>query len=511
MLKGFCVCFGDSSSYVQKNDEPDDTKRNKGEAEPDLSLAEKIFCFFTNSKGLPNESRLKSYARCFDFLTCFMIVFGVVLFLISSLPKYRHPHTPPESFKILQILTFVYFTLEYAPKLLVAGWCRWEILNHTLYYPRAAVQGETEVGFEFSKIWKTLIDPLLLIDFLATFPFWIGMMFGSQEGIGSYSIILRLLRLVRVARIIQLFAKSSRFRKEGALLYKTLAKTTHQLFRLFVYYSLAALVMGTLIFFAERGELKTVNGVEGHYVVDVTGKEVQSLFSSILDGAWWFLVTGTSVGYGDVYPQTHLGRTIAMVAILMGLIAVALPIGMIQSQFQILHFEQAQLEAEAGAAGDRSALGDLKRMLDRRDDKLVDKFVSILESRGLLVKDCNVGLMVKSDEDFGIDRMPSSEHMSLYGGERFKQILVKFDGLFLNFESSSKYSYHDLLQQIQRDFGKNSSSFHLQWEEETITCESDFISCWEKSEHRDQIVFEMKFFKEDDSTIVANPGATELV
>merc|ERR1719204_3106441 len=127
---------------------------------------------------------------------------------------------------------------------------------------------------------------------------------------------------VGVARIIQLFAKSSRFRKEGVLLYKTLAKTTHQLFRLFVYYSLAALVMGTLIFFAERGQLKTVNGVEGHYVIDVTGKEVESMFSSILDGAWWFLVTGTSVGYGDVYPQTHLGRTIAMVCILMGLIAV---------------------------------------------------------------------------------------------------------------------------------------------------------------------------------------------
>merc|ERR1719318_85937 len=120
------------------------------------------------------------------------------------------------------------------------------------------------------------------------------MMFGSQEGIGSYSIILRLLRLVRVARIIQLFAKSSRFRKEGALLYKTLAKTTHQLFRLFVYYSLAALVIGTLIFFVEKGELKTIDGVEGYFVKDVSGHYSPAMFSSVFDGAWWFLITGTS-------------------------------------------------------------------------------------------------------------------------------------------------------------------------------------------------------------------------
>merc|ERR1712027_227680 len=195
----------------------------------------------------------------------------------------------------------------------------------------------------------------------------------------------------------------------------------------------------------------------------------------------------------------------------MGLIAVALPIGMIQSQFQILHFEQAQMEAEAGAAGDRSALGDLKRMLDRRDDKLIEKFVSILESRGLLVKDCNVGLMVKSEDDFGVNRMPSSEHMSLYG-ERFKQIMVKYDGLYLNFESSSQYSYKDLLQQIERDFGKHLSTFCLHLDEDVITCEDDFISCWEKSEHRDQLVFELKPFLEDETAvIVVNPGGNETI
>jgi len=126
----------------------------------------------------------------------------------------------------------------------------------------------------------------LLIDLLATLPFWIGL--AAHSDIGGFSIFLRLLRLTRVARVIQLFVKSTRFRKEGALLWRTLCKTTHQLFRLFVYYSLAALVIGTLIYFVEKGELKTIDGVEAFYVKDVAGNYSPSLYSSIFDGAWWF-------------------------------------------------------------------------------------------------------------------------------------------------------------------------------------------------------------------------------
>jgi len=278
----------------------------------------------------------------------------------------------------------------------LAGWCRWEVLNTALYYPIEGTHAED--GFQFQKIWKIFIDPLLLIDLLATLPFWIGLCVGQSE-VGGFSVFLRLLRLTRVARVIQLFVKSTRFRKEGALLYKTLSKTTHQLFRLFVYYSLAALVIGTLIFFVEKGELKTIDGVEGYYVKNVAGEYSPSMYSSVFDGAWWFLITGTSVGYGDVYPKTHLGRIISVFAIMIGLIAIALPIGMIQAQFQILHFQEVQKEKSSDWEGDGSALGDLKKFLDDRDEKLLRKFVALLDARGAL------------NEDFS--RLPSSEKIEV--------------------------------------------------------------------------------------------------
>jgi len=83
-----------------------------------------------------------------------MIVFGVILFLISSLPKYRNPHEPPTAFTALQILVFVYFTIEYLPKLILSGWCRWEVLNTALYYPREGSYAEDK--FQWKKIWKKL-------------------------------------------------------------------------------------------------------------------------------------------------------------------------------------------------------------------------------------------------------------------------------------------------------------------------------------------------------------------
>jgi len=329
-----------------------------------------------------------------------MVIFAVVLFLVSSLPEYREPNEPPLALEVLQILTFSFFTIEYLPKLFTAGWCRWELLNKTLYWTENVTHAE-ENGFQLRKVRKIFFDPMLMIDFFATFPFWVGLIAHSQ--VAGYSVFLRLLRLVRVARIMQLFVKSTRFRKEGALLYRTLAKTTHQLFRLFVYYSLAALVIGTLIFFVERGELKTVDGVEDYYVEDVWGKQSKSLYGSIFDGAWWFLITGTSVGYGDVYPKTHLGRIISVFAIMIGLIAIALPIGMIQAQFQILHFQESQKESNSWA-GDASILGDLKKIIDERDERLLQKFVALLDARASL----------KNDE--GLNRMPSSEKIEIQTG-----------------------------------------------------------------------------------------------
>jgi len=390
----FNTCFCDRTRlHIKDSQDLEKEELDDERFDFELTSNEQLFCFFTNSSGLDDKTTLKLAAKLFDASTCFMILFAVVLFLISSLPEYQHPNEVPAAMVGLQIFTFIYFTIEYMPKLLLCGWCRWEVLNRAIYAPLDGSFADDK--FEWRKVWKILTDPLLLIDLLATLPFWIGLAVHSD--IGGFSIFLRLLRLTRVARVIQLFVKSTRFRKEGALLWRTLCKTTHQLFRLFVYYSLAALVIGTLIYFVEKGELKTIDGVEAFYVKDVAGNYSPSLYSSIFDGAWWFLITGTSVGYGDVYPKTHLGRIISVFAIMIGLIAIALPIGMIQAQFQILHFQDVQKEKKEA---EDSVFGDLKKILDDRDERLLKRFIALLDARG--------------EDEFSVERIPSSEKIEIH-------------------------------------------------------------------------------------------------
>ena len=57
--------------------------------------------------------------------------------------------------------------------------------------------------------------------------------------------------------------------------------------------------------------------------------QVQDIF----DGIWWAVITLTTIGYGDIYPITFLGRILAMILAMIGIGLVALPTGILTSGF----------------------------------------------------------------------------------------------------------------------------------------------------------------------------------
>ena len=147
-----------------------------------------------------------------------------------------------------------------------------------------------------------LADVYLLIDLLAILPVYVGLLRGA-EGLGSSSLV-RVLRLFKLARYFDGVEVIGRVvRRKRADLAASVFWT-----------ALLWLLAASSIYFAEA--------------------EAQpEAFSSIPAALWWAGVTITTVGYGDVYPITPLGRLLGVVVSLLGVGIAAVPSSILVSGF----------------------------------------------------------------------------------------------------------------------------------------------------------------------------------
>lgn len=121
--------------------------------------------------------------------------------------------------------------------------------------------------------------------------------------------LLRLLRLFRALRVFRAF-------------------------KLFRYSKNARIIMN--IFKRQKGPLSYVLILAGGYIVIsalvIFNVEPDS-FNSFFDAIYWATVSLTTMGYGDIYPVTEIGRIVTMVSSLFGIAIVALPAGIITAGY----------------------------------------------------------------------------------------------------------------------------------------------------------------------------------
>jgi len=145
-----------------------------------------------------------------------------------------------------------------------------------------------------------------IIDLSSTLPKYISLFLVGTESL----IALRSLRLLRVFRIL----KVTRFIGESNFLVKALyasrAKIAVFLFAVFI----LCIIFGTIMYLIE-GES---NG-----------------FTSIPRSIYWAIVTMTTVGYGDIAPQTPLGQLLASIIMIMGYGIIAVPTGIVSAEMSI--------------------------------------------------------------------------------------------------------------------------------------------------------------------------------
>lgn len=142
-----------------------------------------------------------------------------------------------------------------------------------------------------------------VIDLLAILPTYLAFFFPGASFMG----VIRLLRVMRIFRVLKLV----RYLQDSNILLRSLLMARRKILIFFSTVGILVTIFGSLIFVIEGPN----NG-----------------FTSIPKSIYWAIVTITTVGYGDIVPQTHLGKALASLTMLLGYSILAVPTGIITAE-----------------------------------------------------------------------------------------------------------------------------------------------------------------------------------
>lgn len=163
------------------------------------------------------------------------------------------------------------------------------------------------------------LSPIAIIDLIAVLPTLFA--FG-----GGSSLLLRFFRVLRMLRLAKLGRSSQAWEHIRTAAYEK----RHEFGLIFALLIVTVLVSSSLMYWAEADAQP-------------------DKFGSIPRALWWSIVTLTTVGYGDVYPVTTLGRALAAILAIMGVCLIALPTGLFAASFTEAmdkHREQASSRSQ---------------------------------------------------------------------------------------------------------------------------------------------------------------------
>ncbi|XP_073762970.1 potassium voltage-gated channel subfamily C member 1a isoform X5 [Danio rerio] len=177
---------------------------------------------------------------------------------------------------------------------------RFHLETETVVY-LTYIEGVCVVWFTFEFLMRVTFCPdkkkfikntLNIIDFVAILPFYLEV---GLSGLSSSEAkdVLGFLRVVRFVRILRIF-KLTRHFVGLRVLGHTLRASTNEFLLLIIFLALGVLIFATMIYYAER---------IGANPNDPRASE-HTHFKNIPIGFWWAVVTMTTLGYGDMYPQT---------------------------------------------------------------------------------------------------------------------------------------------------------------------------------------------------------------
>jgi voltage-gated potassium channel len=211
--------------------------------------------------------------KLFDVILLIAILASIVFVMLESVNSIDAKYH--EELNIAEWVITILFTLEYLARIICVR-----------------------------KPWKYIFSFYGIIDFLSTIPKYLSLILAGTHAL----VALRALRLLRVFRILKLARYLGASNHLAMAIKASRAKIAVFLFAVLI----AAVIFGTLMYMVEGEE----HG-----------------FTNIPKSVYWCIVTLTTVGFGDIAPETPFGQFIATIIMILGYGIIAVPTGIVSAEF----------------------------------------------------------------------------------------------------------------------------------------------------------------------------------
>jgi voltage-gated potassium channel len=214
------------------------------------------------------------WGKAFDIFILIIIVLSILAVMLESVSLIALKYGP--ELRLVEWIFTILFTIEYILRV-------WTTRKPVKYI------------FSF----------LGIIDFLAITPTFLAIFFSGSQSL----LIFRSIRLIRIFRIFKL----ARYLSGGRVIQRAMRDSLPKIIVFLVGVISLMFILGTIMYL-----------IEGN---------LQGGFTSIPKSIYWAIVTMTTVGYGDITPQTVVGQILASFIMILGYAIIAVPTGIVSSHF----------------------------------------------------------------------------------------------------------------------------------------------------------------------------------
>ncbi|KAM6899145.1 potassium voltage-gated channel subfamily A member 1-like [Lycodopsis pacificus] len=261
-----------------------------------------------------------SSARIIAIISVMVIVVSILIFCLETLPDFRNDKEAREE----------YFYKYHSQAKNVSE--NMPLPQNAFHDPFFLVETICICWFSFELLMRFTCSPskmhffkdvMNIIDFSAILPYFVTL--GTElakDNDDSPATSLAIIRVIRLVRVFRIF-KLSRHSKGLQILGQTLKASMRELGLLIFFLFIGVILFSSAIYFAEADHTNTD-------------------FVSIPHAFWWAVVTMTTVGYGDMYPETVWGKLVGSMCAIAGVLTISLPVPVIVSNFSYFYHRETE-------------------------------------------------------------------------------------------------------------------------------------------------------------------------